>query len=211
MHDFIELAAVIASAVYGVILARRHGMDFVGVFCLSFVVAFGGGTLRDLLLDRHPMFWIREHHYPVIVFSIALGMSLLPHVPKRVESLLQVPDALGLGLFTVAGTAAAVEEGTSMFVAALLGAVTGTFGGVIGDVIVNRVPSLFRPAPLFATCSFSGAWVFLFLDAAPATRSLAPAIATAVVVGFRLASIRWNWSLPNIEEDGSDSSNKGDS
>ena len=145
MYHIIELSAVIASAVYGVLLARRHDMDFVGVFCLAFVVAFGGGTLRDLFLDRHPLFWIREDHYPVIVFGIALVTSIIPKLTASTERFLSLPDALGLGLFSVAGTSAAIGEGTSWFVASLLGAVTGTFGGVIGDVICNRVPSLFRP------------------------------------------------------------------
>ena len=200
MHQLIEFSAVVASAIYGVLLARRHHLDFVGVFCLAFIVAFGGGTLRDLFLDRHPLFWIREHHYPVIVFLIAAVTSLTPRIPTRVVQWLSIPDAMGLGLFTVAGTSAAIEAGTSWFIASLLGAVTGTFGGVIGDVICNRVPSLFRPAPLFATCSFAGAWLFILLDALPATRGTAALAAIAFMVVFRLAAIRYGWVLPHLEE-----------
>ena len=176
-------------------------MDFVGVFCLAFIVAFGGGTLRDLLLDQHPLFWIREHHYPVIVFCIALVTSFVPRIPTNTERYLSIPDALGLGLFSVAGTNAALESGTSLLVASLLGAVTGTFGGVIGDVICNRVPSLFRPAPLFATCSFVGSWVFILLGLLPTTRPYSAPVAIFVIVAFRLASIRYNWFLPHLEGD----------
>ncbi len=161
-------------------------------------MAFGGGTLRDLFLDRHPLFWIREHHYPVIVFVIALATSLVGRIPDRIESFLSVPDALGLGLFSIAGTNAAIDSGTSWFVASLLGAVTGTFGGVIGDVICNRVPSLFRPAPLFATCSFVGSWVFILLSAMPATRNYSAPVAILVIVTFRLAAIHFNWFLPHL-------------
>ncbi|MCA9046483.1 MAG: trimeric intracellular cation channel family protein [Planctomycetaceae bacterium] len=199
MYQFIEFLAVVTSAVYGVLLARRHHMDFVGVFCLAFVVAFGGGTLRDLFLDRHPLFWIREDHYPLIVFAIALQTSLIPKIPDQAEGILSLPDALGLGLFSVVGANAAIEAGTSYFVAALMGAVTGTFGGVIGDIICNRVPSLFRPAPLFATCSFVGCWVFLLLNTWVVSRPYAAPAAIVVIVAFRLAAIRYKWFLPQVE------------
>ncbi len=81
MYQLLELIAVIASATYGVLLARQHRMDFVGVFSVAFIVAFGGGTLRELFLDRHPMFWIREDHYAAIVFALALVASLMPKIP----------------------------------------------------------------------------------------------------------------------------------
>ncbi|MEL6225088.1 MAG: trimeric intracellular cation channel family protein [Cyanobacteria bacterium J06626_14] len=201
MHQFIELSAVVASAVYGVLLARRHNLDFVGVFTLAFIVAFGGGTLRDLFLDRHPLFWIRENHYPVIVFVIALATSIVPRIPKRTESFLRIPDAFGLGLFTVSGTSAAIDAGTSLFIASLLGAVTGTFGSVIGDVICNRVPSLFRPAPLFATCSFVGAWVYILFYSIPVIRTSAAPISILFIVIFRLVAIRYKWILPHFGDE----------
>lgn len=204
MHDIIECSAVVASAVYGVLLARRHHLDFVGIFSLAFIAAFGGGTLRDLFLDRHPLFWIREHHYPVIVFVIALVTSVVRRIPERTESFLQFPDALGLGLFTVSGTDAALSAGTSYFVASLLGAVTGTFGGVIGDVICNRVPSLFRPAPMFATCSFTGAWVYLGLTACSIPQAYAASTAIVFIVAFRLAAIHYNWMLPHVGDEPTD-------
>lgn len=203
MYDAIELSAVVAGAIYGILLARRHHMDFVGVFCLAFIVAFGGGTVRDLLLDRHPLFWLNRQHYPVIVFCIAILTSFVPGLASRAERFLCIPDALGLGLFSVAGAAAALDAGTSWFNASLLGAVTGTFGGVIGDVICNRVPSLFRPAPLFATCSFCGCWVFFGLRSLPVTEPLAAPVATGVIVFFRLAAIRWNLYLPHLGLDSS--------
>ncbi|MEL6261614.1 MAG: trimeric intracellular cation channel family protein [Cyanobacteria bacterium J06626_6] len=201
MQTAIELLAVVASAVYGVLLARRYGMDFVGVFCMAFVVAFGGGTLRDLFLDRHPLFWIREHHYPVIVFIIAVVTSGIPRIPKRIELALRFPDALALGFFTIAGTDAALGAGTSFFIASLLGTVTGTFGGVIGDVICNRVPSIFRPAPLFATCSFTGAWIYILLSSIPNIQAYAALVAISFIVVFRLAAIRYQWLLPRFADD----------
>jgi uncharacterized membrane protein YeiH len=201
MFELIELMAVVTSACYGVLLARQHRMDLVGVFSLAFIVAFGGGTLRDLFLNRHPLFWIREHHYPVIVFTLALITSLTPRLPKSTEKFLSVPDALGLGLFTVVGATAAVEAGTSYFIASLLGVVTGTFGGVMGDVVCNRVPRLFGLAPLFATCSFAGCWLLFLLNSLPITETYAAAISIAAIVTMRLAAIKWNWRLPQHGRD----------
>ncbi len=201
MYEVIEFSAVVASAIYGILLARQHRMDFVGVFCLAFIVAFGGGTLRDLFLDQHPLFWIRKPHYSMVVFAIAIVSSVIPAVPERAKRFLSVPDALGLGLFSVAGATVAIENGTSYFIASLLGAVTGTFGGVIGDVICNRVPSLFSPAPLFATCSFLGSWVFLIMNSFEQTKSLAAPVAIILIFTFRLAAIRYNLHLPSVGED----------
>lgn len=200
MYHLLELIAVIASASYSVLLARRHRMDFVGIFSVAFIVAFGGGTLRDLFLDRHPLFWIREHHYPVIVFMLALVASLMPKLPASTEKYVCIPDALGLGLFSIVGATAALESGTSYFIASMLGVVTGTFGGVIGDVVCNRVPSLFGSAPLFATCSFTGCWILFFLETCSVPQSYAVPSSISVVVVMRLAAIRWNWRLPRHDD-----------
>jgi uncharacterized membrane protein YeiH len=198
MYAAIELMAVVASGTYGALLARRHNMDLVGVFSLALIVAFGGGTLRDLFLDRHPLFWIQEDHYPVIVFVLAIAMSLVPKLPASTKRILHIPDALGLGLFSVVGATAAVDAGTSLFIASLLGVVTGTFGGVIGDVVCNRVPSLFGTAPLFATCSFAGCWFLFLLDAVSVPQAYAVPSAISVIVLLRLSAIRWQWRLPQL-------------
>ena len=142
MQDVLETMAVVASGAYGVLVARRHQMDFVGFFSLALIVAFGGGTLRDLFLDRHPLFWIREHHYPLIIFALAFITSFLPAIRDSTERILKYPDSLGLGLFSIAGATAAIDARTSLFIAALMGVITGTFGGVIGDIVCNKVPSL---------------------------------------------------------------------
>ncbi|MBI1311853.1 trimeric intracellular cation channel family protein [bacterium] len=202
MFQLIELFAVLAGATYGVLLARRHRMDFVGVFSVAFIIAFAGGTLRDLFLDRHPLFWIKHDEYAVIVFVLALVTSILPQIPSAVERWLFVPDALGMSLFSVVGAGFAIEAGTSMFIASLLGVVAGTFGGVIGDIVCNQIPSLFRPAtPLYATCSFSGCWVFLLLRKFGVEELIAVIAGLSVSVVFRFAAIHWNLCLPAAREE----------
>jgi uncharacterized membrane protein YeiH len=202
MEQFIELLAVITGSIYGVLLARQHKMDFVGVFSLALIVSFGGGTLRDLFLDRHPLFWIRESHYTIVVFLVSIAVFFVPQFPKKTEDYLSVPDALALGLFSVAGTSAALDLQTPLFIAAMLGVITGTFGGVMGDVICNRIPRLFRPStPLYATCSFVGSWIYIGLTLVPALSGFAAPLAIIFIVVFRLYSFWKKWSLPFIADD----------
>lgn len=205
MFQMIELLAVLAGATYGVLLARRHRMDFVGVFSVAFIIAFAGGTLRDLCLDRHPLFWIRHDEYAVIVFVLAVVGSTLPRIPDSLERWLSVPDALGMSLFSVVGAGFAIEAETSMFIASLLGVVTGTFGGVAGDIVCNQIPSLFRRAtPLYATCSFTGCWVYLLLREFGQEEMLAATSGIGVSAVVRFAALRWNLCLPMPDSEPSD-------
>jgi uncharacterized membrane protein YeiH len=196
MIETIEFSAVVASAIFGVLLAARKEMDAVGIITVAMAVAFGGGTLRDLFLDRHPLFWIANEHYTVIVFAIALTGSLVPRVLSRLERYLALPDALGMGLFAMVGAGYALDAGTSLFLAAVLGTVTGTFGSVIGDVLCNEIPSLFRPAPLCATCAFAGTWVYLLLRESGLNEDLAVMAGVVFTALFRLAALRWKIHLP---------------
>ncbi|MEQ1841691.1 MAG: trimeric intracellular cation channel family protein [Verrucomicrobiales bacterium] len=196
----IEYMAVIVAAIYGVLLAARKGMDIMGVFAVAFAVAFGGGTLRDLFLDRTPLFWIGNPHYPMIVFGISLLSGPFVHHIARIRPLLLLPDALGMALFTLIGTAYAMEAGTHPFVAVMLGVITGTFGGVLGDVICNEVPSLFVPSPLNATCAFTGAWVYWGMLHFGLPERYALLAGLSVIVAFRVAAVRWNWTFPAVRE-----------
>ncbi|MEZ6124699.1 MAG: trimeric intracellular cation channel family protein [Planctomycetaceae bacterium] len=202
ISEVIEVSAVITGAVYGVLLARRKNMDLVGIVSVAFMTAFGGGTLRDVLLDHHPLFWIRYSGYSVLVFLVAVGGSLVPRIPRQIEQSLAIPDALGLGLFSVAGTQAALLAGTTPFVATMFGVITGTFGGVIGDIVCNEIPSLFRPhTPLYATCAFVGSWTLFAGQWLNVPAEIGAAMAVSVTVAMRLIAVRWNICLSGHKTD----------
>ncbi len=192
----LEFSAVVSFAFYGVLLAIRHGMDAAGVVAMALLVAFGGGTLRDLILDRQPLFWVENEHYTLIVFIIAVAGSIFHRRVAKIEKWFRVPDALGMGLFGVVGAQNALDAGTGFFIASLIGVITGTFGGVIAEVVCNRIPSLFRSAPLSATCTFAGAWVYLLLKLTPLPVGVASSCGIAVALVFRLLCIRFRWSFP---------------
>lgn len=198
MLTFLEFLAVVAAASFGVLLARSKQLDLVGAISVTFLVSFGGGTLRDVLLARQPLFWIAHEHYAWIVFGIAIVGSLVPWLPRHLDRWLTLPDAVGMALFSIAGADVAIRtDGISPFLASLFGVMTGTFGGVLGDIAVNDVPRLFQPTtPLYATCAFTGCWVYLLLRGTVVSQEVAMWVGAGTVVAFRLAALHWNLQLP---------------
>lgn len=198
MLPLLQYLAVISAACFGVLLARSKGMDLIGVCTLAFTVAFGGGTLRDVLLDRSPLFWIAEQHYAWTVLGIAVVGSLIPRLPSDLTKWLHLPDALGLGLYSIVGAGIALQLDTPLLIASFFGVITGTFGGVIGDIVCNEVPNLFRPSvPLYASCSFLGCWVFLGLLEAGVSDATAQWVAVVFILVMRMLALRFDWSLPS--------------
>ncbi|MBI3229294.1 MAG: trimeric intracellular cation channel family protein [Burkholderiales bacterium] len=194
----IEVAGVIAFAVSGFVEARQKKMDLVGVFTVAFITAFGGGTLRDILLDRRPLFWVEHPSYPVLIFGLALlaypfGRHLRHVVAERA---ILYADALGLGLFSVTGAALAAGENMPMVVCVMMGVITGIFGGVLRDVICNEIPMVFRHGQLYATCSFLGCWVYLLADWAKLGPTVPIIAGTLVTFMLRVIALRFNLTLP---------------
>ena len=187
--------AVSASAVSGVLEARKHEMDIVGATTVAFVTAFGGGSLRDMLLGRTPIFWLVDPGLTIVTFAISIiSFYLIDHVS---EKLLFIPDALGLGFFSILGATFALQMDLSLLVASLMGVVTGVFGGILRDVLCNKIPSIFRrDTELYATCSFIGTWVFILLISMHVDASIASWIGTFTVFGLRILAIRYRLTLP---------------
>lgn len=168
MHlvKLIEILAILVGAFSGFVEARSKRMDVVGVFTVAFITAFGGGTLRDILLDQRPLFWVIHQEYAILIFVMALIASPLIRTLRRIVSdrLIVVADALGLGLFSVAGVAAALSAGMPLFIASMMGVITGTFGGVLRDIVCNEIPMVLRDGRPYAICAFAGCWVYLLMQ-----------------------------------------------
>jgi uncharacterized membrane protein YeiH len=187
--------AVAASAISGTLEARKHEMDVVGATTVAFVTAFGGGTLRDLLLGRTPIFWLVDPWLSITTFAIAVISFYL--INRVSDKLLLIPDALGLGFFSVLGATFALQMNLSLLVASLMGVVTGMFGGILRDVLCNKIPHVFKSGTeLYATCSFIGTWVFIILIVLKVDTSLASWIGTFTVLGLRILAVRLQLTLP---------------
>ena len=159
----IEIVAILVGAFSGFIEARRKRMDLVGVFTVAFITAFGGGTLRDILLDKRPLFWVIHQEYAILIFVLALVASPAISTLRQIvsERLIVVADAVGLGLFSVAGVSSALDAQMPLFIASMMGVITGIFGGVLRDIVCNEVPMVFRDGKPYAICAFVGNWIFL--------------------------------------------------
>ena len=194
----IEVLGIVACACSGFIEARRREMDLVGVFMVGFVTAFGGGTLRDLLLDQRPLFWVERQEYVLLIFVLALVVTpFMRHLSSgRAEKIILVADALGLGLFSVLGTSIAEDAKMPLFVCVMMGVITGIFGGVLRDVLCNEIPMVMRRGQLYATCAFFGSWVSLILDKMDAPEGITLGAGIAVTCVMRLLAVRFDLKLP---------------
>jgi uncharacterized membrane protein YeiH len=194
----LELAATIAFTLSGVMVAARSRLDAIGVYAVAFLAAFGGGTLRDLLLDLRPFFWVRhvEYLWGVLALTTAAMLFMRQRHFEPTERAIQVPDALGLGLFAAVGVDVAMNNGMPALVTVLMGVVTGVFGGVLRDIVCNEIPTAFRDHRPYALCAFAGGWVYLGLDAVAAPEWLALALTVTVTAGLRLLALWRDWRLP---------------
>jgi uncharacterized membrane protein YeiH len=190
----IEITAVLVGAFSGFIEARRKRMDLVGVFTVAFIAAFGGGTLRDILLDRRPLFWVQHQEYAILIFVLALVASPLMKTLRHIvsERLIVIADALGLGLFSVAGVSSALEANMPIFIASMMGVITGIFGGVLRDIVCNEVPMVFRDGKPYAICAFVGCWLFLLMGMYGIPREFALWSSAFFISGLRLLTWRFN-------------------
>jgi len=200
----IEVAAVFAFAASGILEARKKKMDLVGVYTVALITAFGGGTVRDLLLDRRPFYWLEHADYVIWIFALCLAALYLTRRVIPSQRAIDVTDALGLGLFSITGAYFAIEQGHGLFLASLFGVITGVFGGVIRDVICNEIPVVFASSTsLYATCSFVGSWVYLLLAHAGVAQSRATVAGIVTTFLLRLLAIRFNIRLPRPVDEAS--------
>lgn len=198
IRHVLELLGVAVFAVSGVLAAGRKGLDVLGIAIVAVVTAIGGGTLRDVLLDRHPIFWIADPTY-LWVILIATGATLVfvrfRQAPRRA---LLVADALGLAFFTIGGVQVAEQAGQSPAIALLMGTITGVAGGVVRDVLTAEIPLIMRPGRLYATTAIVGAGVYLALVAGGLTRDGAALAGMGTTAVLRFAAIIWGLELPSV-------------
>jgi len=191
-----DFLGVVVFAVSGSLAAGKKRMDLFGVLVLAMVTSLGGGTLRDMLLDSGPVFWVADPAYLLVVLGASIATFIAVrtlNAPRRRWFL--VFDAMGLAVFTVIGTAKALETGTGAGVAVVMGVMTGVAGGIIRDVLSAEVPLVLRKE-IYAVGSLCGAIVYVLMNMLHAvdTASIIVSILSTFII--RMAAIRWGLSLP---------------
>jgi uncharacterized membrane protein YeiH len=205
----LDLIGVGVFAISGALAAGRKRLDLLGVIVLGLVTAVGGGTIRDLLLDRHPIFWLADSRYIVVIVGSALiTVAYVRQWPAPAATLLYA-DAVGLALFSISGARIAERAGVPALGGIVLGTITGAAGGVVRDVLLAEIPLVLR-RDLYASAAILGTGVYFAMAALGASRAAATWMGMIVVAGVRLASIVWRLQLPVFALDRADVTSSGD-
>lgn len=196
---YLGLVGVGVFAISGALAADRKGSDWVGVLCLASATALGGGTIRDVLLQRDSIFWIADTRYLwAVVVATVLTIAYVRFF-KPPTNALAFADAIGLAMFSILGAKIAEDAGTGPLIVVVMGVTTGVAGGIIRDVLANEIPLIFRSSePIYSVSSACGIGAYLGLK----TLNMDPQIATIcgviVVAITRFAAIIWRIKLPEF-------------
>jgi uncharacterized membrane protein YeiH len=192
----LDLVGVAVFSVSGALAAGRKGLDLLGVIVLGLVTAVGGGTIRDLLLGRHPIFWLADSRYVVVIVTAALATVAYARRRPPPAAALLYADAIGLAMFSVSGAQIAERMGLPALAGIVLGTVTGSAGGAVRDILSAEIPLVLRRGNLYASAAIAGTAVYFLLVSAGAGRGFATWAGMIIVAGVRLASIAWGLQLP---------------
>lgn len=191
----IDILGTFAFAVSGAFLAMEKKLDPFGVLVIAFVTAIGGGTLRDVLIGNLPVSWLKNETAIYVIFGSAVTALFFARYLRQLTTTLFLFDALGLGLFTLAGLEMGLARGYSAGICISLGTITACFGGVVRDVLLNNIPLLFRKE-IYALACIAGGVVYFLLLRAGLGKEVLTLVCIAVVFSIRVIAFRFHLSLP---------------
>ncbi|MCJ8498424.1 trimeric intracellular cation channel family protein [Chryseobacterium salipaludis] len=193
----IEILGTIAFAMSGSFAAMQKRLDPFGVLIIAFVTAVGGGTVRDVLLDV-PVFWMRDLVICTVIFMTTLVAMIFKSVEKKFKVTLFLFDSFGLGLFTIVGVQKGLNADLHPLICITLGTITGCFGGISRDILLNRIPLIFRQE-IYATACILGGGLFLTLVKYSALSYALIQISTILlIVIIRTLAVKYQWQIPKF-------------
>lgn len=197
---YVYLIAITAEAMSGALAAGKRNMDMFGVALIAFITALGGGTVRDILLGNFPVGWTQHPSYIYLTICAGLSTMLLARFMHHLRRLFLLLDAMGLIAFTVIGCDVALKLGYALPVVVMAGMITGVFGGILRDILCQRVPQVLRHE-LYASVSLLVALLYLGLRHFGVDEDINLLASFGTGLALRLAAIRWQWSLPVFSYD----------
>lgn len=192
--NIIELLGTVAFAISGAFSAMQKRLDAFGVLVIAFITALGGGTIRDVLIGYTPVSWMRNLHGPIVITLTVVAAILFKKYIKSFKVTLFLFDALGLGLFTLIGLQKGLDAGIRPVICIILGTITGSFGGVLRDILLNNIPLIFRKEIYATACLIGGAVYLILLTFTDA--NWAKIIAISLVCGLRILAVKYDLRLP---------------
>lgn len=192
-----DIIGVIACAIAGTLLAQHKGFDIAGCILVSMANAIGGGTIRDVIIDRHPLFWMIDLNYVIVITLTSLALQIFFHLYHKIDTAVKLFDAIGLAAFSVIGLRVALEQGVSPVIAILMGVCTAIVGGLVRDIICNEIPLVLQKE-IYITASVIGSCFYFALDALGVHTGMNDLITLGVIFIIRIMALRFDWHLPSI-------------
>ena len=193
----LDMVGVIACAIAGTLLAQHKGFDIAGCILVSMVNAIGGGTLRDMALDRHPLFWMTDLNYVIVITVTSLILQIFFHLYHKIDNALKLFDAIGLAVFSVIGFKIALTQDMSPVIAIMMGVWTAIIGGMLRDIICNEIPLVLQ-REIYISASIVGSVTYLLLDSLGMDAGLNEFVMLGVIFAVRMLALRFDWHLPSI-------------
>lgn len=201
MHEnfnfLIEFLGTVSFAMSGSFAAMQKRLDPFGVLIIAFVTSVGGGTVRDLLLDI-PVFWMHDLVTCSVIFITSIIAMIFKSLEKNFRVTLFIFDSFGLGLFTIIGIQKGLNASIHPVICLTLGTITGCFGGIIRDILLNRIPLIFRKEIYATACLLGGAVFILLAKYTPLSYTFVQIFTILLIVGIRTLAVKYQWQMPKF-------------
>ncbi|MFZ0490977.1 MAG: trimeric intracellular cation channel family protein [Salegentibacter sp.] len=195
LFNILDIMGTIAFAISGALAAMERKLDLFGVFIIAFVTAIGGGTLRDTLIGSTPVTWMQNPVYVYLIGVVTILAIIFRNKIDYLKKSLFLFDTIGLGIFTITGVEIGIRNELDPIIVIALGTMTGTFGGVIRDILCNEIPVIFRKE-IYATACIVGALAFVILYHLGMNKDVIYLVTSLTVIGIRLLVVKYHISLP---------------
>lgn len=192
-----DMMGITAAAISGTLLARHKGLDVSGCIFVSMISAVGGGTIRDLILDRNPMFWLVDFNYIVVVTTTSLVIQAFFHLNHKIDSLVKIFDSIGLSVFSIIGIKVALMQGAAPLMAVMMGACTAALGGLMRDIVCNELPMVFQ-REIYIAASIAGGCLYFLLGFIGVDKALTELVVLIFIFAARMCAIKFDWRAPII-------------
>lgn len=197
LFNILDLLGTMAFAISGALAAMNRRLDLFGIFIIGFVTAIGGGTIRDVLIGNTPVTWMENTIYIYLIGVVTIVSIIFRTRLDRLKKSLFLFDTIGLGVFTITGVEIGIQNGLSPIISIALGALTGTFGGVIRDILCNEIPVIFRKE-IYATASLAGGLAFILFFQLGFNQDVIYILTSLIIIVIRLLVVKYKISLPSF-------------
>lgn len=188
---------MVSFSMSGAFAAMQKRLDPFGVLIIAFITSVGGGTIRDLLLDI-PVFWIHDLRMCALIFIPAIFAMIFKSIERKFKVTLFIFDSFGLGLFTIVGIQKGLNAELHPFICLTLGTITGCFGGILRDILLNRVPLIFRKEIYATACIIGGSAFLLLAKYTQLSYTFVQVFTILLIVIIRTLSVKYQWQMPKF-------------